>query len=225
LPFAKHSLRLVEPRLALEQVGQVGLGFGNGRSHAVRCCCGSLLTANDDVVGPLVEDGVAALGAHDEVLGRIWVQINLGQATALDREAADVVVYHSVEGAAIQTDSIVSVRPRDAVIPHRGALGVVDADAFSIQTCLYFSGVVPDRRLNIGASDVVDEPNAVGIVPGPNKLVVMNRIAGWAARYNRRRPRIPNSHAPVGRVHRNGCADRSWNRHGPLDRAPVWIRR
>jgi hypothetical protein len=38
-----------------------------------------LLAANDGVVGPLVEDSVAAFSADDEVVGRRWVEINLGE--------------------------------------------------------------------------------------------------------------------------------------------------
>jgi len=66
-----------------------------------------LLATNDGVVGPLVEDGVAAFGADNEVVGRRRVEINLGKARgAINRETFDVVVNHSVEGSAPQTDSI-----------------------------------------------------------------------------------------------------------------------
>jgi len=77
-----------------------------------------LLAADDGVVGALVEDSVAAFSADNEVVGRRWVEINLGKARgAIDGEAADVVVCHCVERAAPQADSIVPVRRRDSVIP------------------------------------------------------------------------------------------------------------
>ena len=135
-----------------------------------------MLATNDGVVGPLVEDGVAAFGADNEVVGRRRVEINLGKARgAINRETFDVVVNHSVEGSAPQTDSIGSVRSHNAVVPYRGALGVVDTDAFR-QIGLYFSSVVPDRRLNPRVGGVIQKVEAVGILLGADELVVMNEV-------------------------------------------------
>jgi hypothetical protein len=60
-------------RLAFREVGPSGGGWGiyaPSRGHG-------LLAANDNVVRPLVKDGVAGFGAHHEVVSGRRVEINL----------------------------------------------------------------------------------------------------------------------------------------------------
>jgi hypothetical protein len=85
-------------RLAFREVGPRGGGWGiyaPSRSHGV-------LAANDNVVRPLVKDGVAGFGAHHEVVSGRRVEINLCEAcTAVGREVADIVTDDRAEGAVV----------------------------------------------------------------------------------------------------------------------------
>lgn len=96
--FSIDGSKSVTPRLAF---WQTRFGYSSDGAY-VLCCCWSrrgLLAADNGVVGTLVEDGVAPFGAHDEVMGGRWVEINLRVTLGtVDRETADVVVYQSIEG-------------------------------------------------------------------------------------------------------------------------------
>ena len=97
----KQLLRLVKPGFAFRQVGS---GRGSGRDYALSCAFWTrhrLLAANDNVVRPLVEDGVARVGANDEVMCGRWIEIKLGEARRADCETADVVADNPTEGAAV----------------------------------------------------------------------------------------------------------------------------
>src|ERR1019366_2575012 len=165
----------------------------SGARGGFRRGCG-LLAADDLVHRTLVKHGVSGIGADDKVVARCWIEINLGKAhSAVDCEADDMVTRDCTQGAAPQADSIVAVCSGDGVIPNCSVLCVVGTHAFR-QNVLYSNGVVPDRRLNPGVSNVIEEVHAVGILSSPNKLVVINEVPGWAAGY-KWHPRRNNPHA------------------------------
>lgn len=153
-----------------------------------------MLAANDNVVRPLVENSVAGVGAHDEVLARRGIEVNLGKPyTAVDCETADIVVDHRAQGAVVEANGVKTLDSRDSIVPDRSGGGVVSANAFTAcvgskpkgtrQCVLYFYDIVPGRCMNPGMIGLIEKEKAFSVLPSPDKLIVMNQIPRRTARY------------------------------------------